>query len=166
MKQTLSREHRRILETTVAQARTSAEAGAVKALQALAVATKEAPAHATEPQKKLRVRLRAHGRALGDLLCPDDTAGRRSRMPGWSSQTRARAWIARCKDLDGLIDNDWIVCMPAVRGEPARQRKVYSCATRLVFRASMRLRTSPWLISAATWSYARRYGTCASFATS
>ncbi|MCC6657797.1 MAG: Eco57I restriction-modification methylase domain-containing protein, partial [Rhodocyclaceae bacterium] len=31
----------------------------------------------------------------------------------------ARAWIARCKDLDGLIDDDGIVCLPAVRGEPA-----------------------------------------------
>lgn len=73
MKQTLSRDHRKILETTVAQARVHAEAGAEKALQALAVAAKEAPAHATELQKKLRVRLRAHGRALGDLLRPDDS---------------------------------------------------------------------------------------------
>lgn len=31
----------------------------------------------------------------------------------------ARTWIARCKDLDGLIDDDGIVCLPAVRGEPA-----------------------------------------------
>jgi hypothetical protein len=31
----------------------------------------------------------------------------------------ARAWIARCKDLDGLIDDDGIVCLPAVRGESA-----------------------------------------------
>ena len=68
MTQPLSREHRRVLETTVAQARTAAEAGAAKAMQALAVAAKDAPAHATEPQKKLRVRLRAHGRALGNLV--------------------------------------------------------------------------------------------------
>src|SRR3989338_4387890 len=73
MKQTLSREHRKILETTVAQARVAAEAGAAKVLQALAVAAKDAPAHATDAQKKLRVRLRAHGRALGDQLRPDDT---------------------------------------------------------------------------------------------
>lgn len=73
MKQTLSREHRKILETTVAQARVHAEAGAEKTLKALAVAAREAPAHASEEQKKQRVRLRAHGRALGDLLRPDDT---------------------------------------------------------------------------------------------
>jgi len=73
MKTTLSREHRKILETTVAQARVAAEAGAARALHAMAVAAKDAPAHATDAQKKLRVRLRAHARALGDLLRPDDT---------------------------------------------------------------------------------------------
>ena len=75
MKQTLSREHRKILESTVAQARATAEAGAEKALKALAVGAKEAPAHASDEQKKLRIRLRAHGRALGDLPRPDDTQG-------------------------------------------------------------------------------------------
>ena len=44
MKTILSREHRKILETTVAQARVAAEAGAAKALQALAVGAKEASA--------------------------------------------------------------------------------------------------------------------------
>lgn len=73
MKQTLSREHRKTLETTVGEARAIAEAGAEKALKALAVGAKEAPAHASDDQKKLRVRLRAHGRALGDGLRPDDT---------------------------------------------------------------------------------------------
>lgn len=68
MKTILSREHRKILETTVAQARAAVEAGAEKALKALAVAAKGAPAHATDVQKKLRV----HGRAPGDLLRPDD----------------------------------------------------------------------------------------------
>jgi hypothetical protein len=75
MTTTLARDHRRILETTVAQARTQAEAGAAKALNALAVAAKDAPVHATEPQKKLRVHLRAHGRALGDALHLDGTQG-------------------------------------------------------------------------------------------
>jgi hypothetical protein len=73
MKQPLSRDHRKTLETAVAQARATAEAGAKKALKALAVAAKDAPTHSTEAQKKLRVRLRAHGRALGDPLRADDT---------------------------------------------------------------------------------------------
>lgn len=73
MKTTLSREHRKILEITVAQARTEAEAGAEKTLKALAVGARDAPAHATDAQKKLRVRLRAHGRALGDDFLPYPT---------------------------------------------------------------------------------------------
>lgn len=73
MKTNLSREHRRILETTCAQARSAAEAGAERALHALAVGAKEAPGHLTDAQKKLRVHLRAHGRALGDVLHQDDT---------------------------------------------------------------------------------------------
>ena len=73
MKTALVREHRKTLETLIGQARPTAETGAVKALQALAVGAKEAPAHFTEDQKKLRVQLRAHGRQLGDLLRPDET---------------------------------------------------------------------------------------------
>lgn len=75
MKITLSREHRKILETAVGEARAVAEDGAAKALQALAVGAREALAHATEAQKKLRVRLRAHARALGDPLNQNDTQG-------------------------------------------------------------------------------------------
>jgi hypothetical protein len=71
MKTALPREHRRILESTVAQARTQAEDGAAKALKALAVGAKEPQTHATPEQKKLRVQLRAHGRALGDAAASD-----------------------------------------------------------------------------------------------
>ena len=73
MKTALPREHRRILESTVAQARTQAEDGAAKALKALAVGAKEPQTHATPDQKKLRVQLRAHGRALGDAAAADGT---------------------------------------------------------------------------------------------
>ncbi len=71
MKSALPREHRRILESTVAQARTQAEDGAAKALKALAVGAKEPQTHATPEQKRLRVQLRAHGRALGDMAAAD-----------------------------------------------------------------------------------------------
>lgn len=73
MKTALAREYRKTLESLIAQARPTAESGATKALQALAVGAKEAPAHFTGDQKKLRVQLRAHGRQLGDALRPDDT---------------------------------------------------------------------------------------------
>jgi hypothetical protein len=73
MKSALPREHRRILESTVAQARAAAEDGAAKALKALAVGAPAPQAHATPNQKKLRVQLRAHGRALGDAVATDGT---------------------------------------------------------------------------------------------
>lgn len=61
---TLSKEHRKLLENTVAAARKIAVAGAEKALIALRVGDKEAPTDPT--QKELRGQLRAHGRQLGD----------------------------------------------------------------------------------------------------
>lgn len=73
MKTALPRDHRRALEATVAQARTQAEDGAAKALKALAVGAASPQAHATPEQKKLRVQLRAHGRALGDAAASDGT---------------------------------------------------------------------------------------------
>ena len=73
MKTSLPRDHRRILESTVSQARTVAEGGAAKALNALAVGASASQAHATAAQKKLRVHLRAHGRALGDAPAFDGT---------------------------------------------------------------------------------------------
>jgi len=73
MKTALPREHRRALEATVAQARTQAEDGAAKALKALAVGAPAPQTHATTDQKKLRVQLRAHGRALGDAAAADGT---------------------------------------------------------------------------------------------
>ncbi|MFZ4625310.1 MAG: Eco57I restriction-modification methylase domain-containing protein, partial [Rhodoferax sp.] len=33
--------------------------------------------------------------------------------------SEARAWIARCQELDSLADDDGILCLPAVRGEAA-----------------------------------------------
>lgn len=55
MKTALAREHRKILESLIAQARPTAESGATKALQALAVGAKEAPAHFTEHDLRAKV---------------------------------------------------------------------------------------------------------------
>lgn len=68
---TLSKEHRKLLENTVAAARKIAVAGAEKALLALRVGDKEAPSDAE--QKELRSQLRAHGRQLGDRRQPNGT---------------------------------------------------------------------------------------------
>ena len=70
----LSRDHRRTLETTVARARQDAESGAAKAVQALGVGAAAAPGHLNAEQTKLRVALRAHGRQIGDRLLPDGKA--------------------------------------------------------------------------------------------
>lgn len=63
---TLSRELRRSLENTVREARRTAEAGARKVIEQLAVHHHEPWPSMTPAQRELRNRLRAHGRQLGD----------------------------------------------------------------------------------------------------
>ena len=65
---TLSTEHRRQLEQTVVEARDIAEVGARGALEALAVHHHEPYGHMSGEQRKLRNRLRAHARHLGDRV--------------------------------------------------------------------------------------------------
>ena len=66
--ETLSTEIRRHLERTVVVARDTAEAGARGALEALAVHHHEPYGHMGGGQRKLRNRLRAHARHLGDRV--------------------------------------------------------------------------------------------------
>ena len=66
--ETLSTELRRQLERTVVDARDVAEAGARGALEALAVPHHEPYGHMGGGQRKLRNRLRAHARHLGDRV--------------------------------------------------------------------------------------------------
>ena len=73
MNNTLSRDHRRQLEATVARARVAAEAGAAKALQALGVGAAKPPTHLDILQRSQRVALRAHGQQIGDGLRLDGT---------------------------------------------------------------------------------------------
>jgi hypothetical protein len=70
---TLSRDLRRALENTVRQARRTAEAGARKVIEQLAVHHHEPWPSMTPAQRELRNRLRAHGRQLGDRR--DDRRG-------------------------------------------------------------------------------------------
>jgi hypothetical protein len=62
---------RSFLAREVGRAREIAEKGARASLTALAVADKVVPAHFTEAQRKLRNRLRAHARQLGDERTAD-----------------------------------------------------------------------------------------------
>lgn len=70
---TLTRELRRSLENTVREARRTAEAGARKVIEQLAVQHHEPWPSMTPAQRELRNRLRAHGRQLGDRR--DDRRG-------------------------------------------------------------------------------------------
>lgn len=63
------------LENTVNAARELAEKGASAALAQMAVAEAKAPDYLTDESRALRRRLRAHGRALGDVKVSDDTQG-------------------------------------------------------------------------------------------
>jgi len=65
---TLSTERRRQLERAVVEARDVAEAGAQGALEALAVDHHEPYRHMSSEQRRLRNRLRAHARHLGDRV--------------------------------------------------------------------------------------------------
>lgn len=69
----LSKLQRTQLENTVKAAREVAEKGARAALAQLAVAEARTPDYLSEPLKALRRRLRAHGRALGDVKASDNT---------------------------------------------------------------------------------------------
>src|SRR6202167_2527647 len=62
----LSKAHRKLLENTTAAARVLAESACRAALENLAVHEKEYRGHMNVDQRKLRNRLRARGRALGD----------------------------------------------------------------------------------------------------
>ncbi|MES3041181.1 MAG: DNA methyltransferase [Pseudomonadota bacterium] len=73
--QPLAKSLRAQLEATVKKARDVAEQGARAALTQLAVGECKAPDYLSEPQRLLRRRLRAHGRALGDHKFQDDTQG-------------------------------------------------------------------------------------------
>lgn len=71
--QPLSKPLRSQLENTVKSAREMAEKGARAALAQLGVSEGRVPDYLDEPQRILRRRLRAHGRALGDKKASDDT---------------------------------------------------------------------------------------------
>jgi hypothetical protein len=73
--QPLAKPLRTQLENTVKAARDVAERGARAALSQLAVGEAKAPDYLTDDLKALRRRVRAHGRALGDVKAGDDTQG-------------------------------------------------------------------------------------------
>jgi len=69
--QPLDKVFRSKLERTVREAREIAEAAAKASLEQLGVGEINPYSHLNEDERKLRVRLRAHGRQLGDARGPD-----------------------------------------------------------------------------------------------
>ncbi|MBN9372144.1 DNA methyltransferase [Hydrogenophaga sp.] len=73
--QPLAKPLRSQLENTVKSARDVGEKAALAALRQLAVSEAKAPDYLSDELKALRRRMRAHGRALGDVKAKDDTQG-------------------------------------------------------------------------------------------
>lgn len=71
MESALPKALRRKLESTIIKAREIAERAARNELERLSVGDKTAGKHLTDDERKLRNRLRAHGRQLGDRRKPD-----------------------------------------------------------------------------------------------
>ena len=69
----LPKDLRSKLENSVKAARRVAEAAATDELNRLGVGAKAAPAYLSPEERELRVRLRSHGRSLGDVKAQDDS---------------------------------------------------------------------------------------------
>ena len=71
MKIPLEKTLRNKLEKTVEKARDIVEVAVTEALTRLGISEGTAPSYLSESERKLRTRLRAHGRQLGDVLNRD-----------------------------------------------------------------------------------------------
>jgi len=91
------------LENTVKTAREIAEQAASAALAQLAVGEGRAPDYLSESQRALRRRLRAHGRALGDLKAQNETQGVRHLVWEVAYQHWHRMLFARFLAESGLL---------------------------------------------------------------
>ncbi len=91
------------LENTVKAARDVAEVAATAALAQLAVGEGKAPEYLTDSQKALRRRLRAHGRALGDVKASDDSQSIRHLVWETAYEHWHRMLFARFLAENGLL---------------------------------------------------------------
>jgi len=91
------------LENTVKAARDVAEIAATAALVQLAVGEGKAPDYLTDEQKALRRRLRAHGRALGDVKAADDSQSIRHLVWETAYEHWHRMLFARFLAENGLL---------------------------------------------------------------
>jgi len=99
----LSKPLRTQLENTIKAARDEAEHGAQAALNQLAVGEARAPDYLKDEQRALRRRLRAHGRALGDLKADDDSQDTQHLVWEIAYQHWHRMLFARFLAENGLL---------------------------------------------------------------
>lgn len=99
----LSKPLRSQLEATIRAARDEAEQGAHAALNQLAVGEARAPSYLKDKQRALRRRLRAHGRALGDIKADDDSQGTQHLVWEIAYQHWHRMLFARFLAENGLL---------------------------------------------------------------
>src|SRR5690606_972213 len=99
----LSKPLRTQLENTIKAARDEAEQGAQAALNQLAVGEARAPDYLKDEQRALRRRLRAHGRALGDLKADDDSQDTQHLVWEIAYQHWHRMLFARFLAENGLL---------------------------------------------------------------
>ncbi|WP_436637656.1 Eco57I restriction-modification methylase domain-containing protein [Microbaculum sp. FT89] len=97
---------RRTLEKTVKEARIVAEDGARDGIRRLGVADGKAPSYLNDDEKELRRRLRAHARAMGDILDKsDDTQETRRLVEAAGYAHWHRMLFARFLAERGLLRN-------------------------------------------------------------
>ncbi|PHV48378.1 restriction endonuclease subunit M [Janthinobacterium sp. BJB301] len=101
--QPLAKPLRTQLEHSVKAAREVAEKGAHATLTQVAVGEAKAPDYLTDELKTLRRRLRAHGRALGDVKASDDTQDMRHLVWEVSYEHWHRMLFARFLAENGLL---------------------------------------------------------------
>lgn len=101
--QPLSRTLRSQLENVVKAARDAAEQAARAVLDQLAIAEARAPDYLSEAQKALRRRLRAHGRALGDVKHLDESQEVRHLIGEVAYEHWHRMLFARFLAENGLL---------------------------------------------------------------
>ncbi|HYH17973.1 MAG TPA: SAM-dependent methyltransferase [Azospirillum sp.] len=118
----LARDLRRNLETKVREARVLAEVGARKALERLGVHLSASPGYLTDQEKKLRAKLRAHAKRLGDERRSDGSQDIKQLVPEVAYEHWHRMLFARFLAENDLLIDDGLALTLADVQELAREQ--------------------------------------------
>ncbi|PWC39740.1 SAM-dependent methyltransferase [Azospirillum sp. TSO35-2] len=118
----LARDLRRNLESKVREARVLAEVGARKALERLGVHLSASPGYLTDQDKKLRAKLRAHAKRLGDERDADGSQDIGRLVPEVAYEHWHRMLFARFLAENDLLIDDGLALTLADVQELAREQ--------------------------------------------